>query len=110
VGQNRDRGKRVEGESISGVECAQAALLSGTRDGQRGEPVGRGGAPTARRPATEGGETARRSRTRRGVAARQRQQQAARSGRHPSGYNSGRRRRSGTHILLSYWCHLNAST
>jgi len=46
------------------MECAQAALLSGARDGQRGEPVGRGGAPTARRPATEGGETAQGQRNR----------------------------------------------
>ena len=86
--------QREKGGNRSGAECAQAALHSGARDGQRGEPVGRGGAPTARRPATQGGETARRSRTRRGVAARRRRQQAARSGRHPSAYSGGRGRRS----------------
>ena len=88
--------QREKGGNRSGAECAQATLHTGARDGQRGEPVGRGGAPTARRPATEGGETARRSRTRRGAAARRRRQQAARSGRHPSGYSGGRRRRSWT--------------
>ena len=43
VGQNRETGG-----NRSGAECAQAALHSGARDGQRGEPVAlrrRGGPP-----------------------------------------------------------------